>query len=163
MICEICGKDFNTGARIKLEGSVVSACDKCVSYGKVVDTIVSIKEKPKVVEVRTMKTYGMGELEGETSLADDYGERIKRAREKMKLKQSELAKLITEHESIVHRIESGKFEPDAELVKKLEHKLSIKLTVKTDEAVRFTGKSSGKEGERTLGDVVVVRKKGEGK
>jgi len=60
---------------------------------------------------------------------------------------------------VVHRIESGRFEPDEELTKKLEHKLGIRLTTKVEEAIRNAAKTES--GRKTLGDVVVVRKKGE--
>jgi putative transcription factor len=156
MICEICGKNFNNGVKVQIEGSVVSACANCSGYGKLVGKIETVKEKPKTPEAQARK-YEMQDFESETALADDYGERIKKAREKRNLKQGDLAKLINEHESIVHRIESGRFEPDDDLIKKLEKKLDIKLTIKVDDALRLVGKGENKE--KTLGDVVVIRKK----
>ena len=156
MICEICGKNFNSGVKLRLEGSVVSACDNCSGYGKVVEKISAVKEKPKVVEVRVPK-YDMQDFEFEEILVDDYGARVRKAREKLDLKQSELARLINEPESLVHRIELGKMEPDEVLVKKLEKKLNIKLTVKTEG--RLPAGEKKWVGEKTLGDVVVVRKK----
>jgi len=158
MICEICGRHFNEGVKLKLEGSVVNACSSCASYGEVVQEIKAVKEKPKPVEPKK-QVYQMQDLEEEEILAEDYGMRVKKAREKMNMKQGDLAKLINEPESVVHRIESGRFEPDEELTKKLEHKLGIRLTTKVEEAIRNAAKTES--GRKTLGDVVVVRKKGE--
>ena len=158
MICEICGRSFNVGVRLELEGSVVNACDNCSGYGEVLSKIETVKEKPKTLEVKK-PVYNMQEFESEETLADDYGEKVRKAREKRRMKQIDLAKLINEPESIVHRIESGKFEPDENLIKKLERKLDVKLMLKVENAPRLVGKTEDKE--KTLGDVVVVRKKGE--
>jgi len=156
MICEICGKNFNSGVKLKLEGSVVSACSNCAGFGLVVSKIETVKEKPKVVEVRTPK-YDMQDFEFEETLVEGYGARIKKAREKRNMKQSELAKLINEPESMVHRIELGKMEPSEELIKRLEKKLNINLTTKSEEKIQVLEKATS--GEKTLGDVVVIKKK----
>ena len=158
MICELCGRQFNAGVRLEVEGSIVSACENCQNCGKVVSSISSVKEKPKPVEFKP-SVVELQDLEEEETLADDFGERIKKVREKRNLKQSDLAKLLNEPESIVHRLESGRFEPDEELVNKLEKKLNIRLMVKTEGAPRLVGRAGGKE--VTLGDVVVVKKRGE--
>jgi len=158
MICEICGRHFNSGVRIQLEGSIVSACDNCASYGKVVSKVVTVKEKPKTPE-SSAPVYDMQDVEPKETLVEDWGLKIKNAREKRNLKQSDLARLINEPESLVHRLESGRIEPNETLVKKLEKKLNIKLVMRMEDAERFTG-TSGKS-ERTLGDVVVIKKKKE--
>ncbi|MDD5112030.1 MAG: multiprotein bridging factor aMBF1 [Candidatus Altiarchaeota archaeon] len=156
MICELCGRNFNYGSRVEVEGSVVSACEACARLGKVVSPIVAVKEKPKPVDVQK-PVYEMADVEPEVVLADDYGLRVKNAREKRNLKQAGLARLIDEPESMVHRIESERFEPGDALIKKLEHALGISLSVKAAGAPRLVGRSGGVE--RTLGDVIVVRKK----
>jgi putative transcription factor len=159
MICEICGRNFNTGVRIQLEGSVVSVCDNCAGYGKVISRINTVKEKPKAIE-SSAPVYDMQDVAPKETLVEDWSLKIKNAREKRKLKQGDLAKLINEPESLVHRLEAGKIEPDDTLVRKLEKKLNIKLMIKEEAAERFVG-SGGKDG-RTLGDLVVIRKKKEG-
>ena len=156
MICELCGKNFKTGVRLKVEGSVVSACESCASHGEVVSRIMPAGKKPEVLEVKK-PVYDMQDLEDDEELVDDFGRRVKKAREKRGLKQGELARMVNESESVIHRIELGKFEPHENLVRRLEHKLNINLTSSSDEEIRVTEKrASGKE--VTLGDVVVVRK-----
>jgi len=160
MICEICGKHFNSGVKLKLEGSLVSACDNCAGFGVVVSKISAVKEKPKSEDWKPKtgnRVYDMQDFEFEESLVEDYGGRIKKAREKRNLKQCELAKLINEPESLVHRLELGKIEPGEDLIEKLEKKLNIKLTTKVEDKLPAGEKK--REGEKTLGDVVVVRKK----
>ena len=43
MQCEICAKIIEKGKRIRLEGSVVTACEDCSSYGTVVEDLSSKK------------------------------------------------------------------------------------------------------------------------
>ena len=90
-------------------------------------------------------------------ITPDYSELIKKKREKLGLKQEELAKKIAEKESIIHKIESGQFEPSVELARKLEKFLNIKLIEQHEEVKVSLGKKG--EGAATLGDVVVIRKK----
>jgi putative transcription factor len=90
-------------------------------------------------------------------LVENYGGVVKGARERMNLKQEELAKKINEPESLVHRIESGHDRPNPDVARKLERALRVKLMAERDlSGIELTG---GGKGEVTLGDVVVVRKK----
>jgi putative transcription factor len=157
MICELCGRNFTGGVRLSVEGSVVNACEGCSRYGKVVSVIATVKEKPKPVAEGKTRVYEMQDLESEVMLVEDYGLKVKDARERKKLKQGDLARLINEPESLVHRLETGGFEPDEALIGKLERTLGIKLRVKVEDVPRIVGRQAG--GEVTLGDVVVIRKK----
>lgn len=160
MICEICGQHFSTGVRLELEGSVVTACGNCSGYGKVVALISTVKERPKkIVETKT-RVYEMQDFESEVTLVEDFGLKVKQAREKRGLKQGDLARLINEPESLVHRVEAGRFEPGENLVKKLERSLGVKLTVKVDGVPKLVGKTG--VDVVTLGDVVVIKKKKSG-
>ena len=50
----------------------------------------------------------------------DFATRVRKAREKLGLKQEDFAKKIKEKESIVHKLETGEFKPNLDLAKKLE-------------------------------------------
>ncbi len=66
--------------------------------------------------------------EAETDfLVEGFGQAIKRARDQRQWHQRELAQKLNEKESIISKIETGKFEPDAKLARKLEKLLGIKL------------------------------------
>ena len=52
MQCEICEKGIEKGKRIKLEGSIVVACEQCSRYGEIVAEAQPPKPKPRVVEKR---------------------------------------------------------------------------------------------------------------
>ena len=143
MGCDLCGKE---GILFKalVEKTELTVCEKCGSYGKILRKVVPeipkpkklIPKKPEVVE----------------HIVQDYAGKIRQAREKLELTQEEFAKKIAEKESIVHKLESGSFEPSIPLAKKLEKMLHIKLVEAIEEeTVNITkGKTTG----LTIGDML---------
>ena len=148
---------------MRLEGSVVTTCDECARYGTVVEEIfakkrkIAVPEKAGVVLKRKKLTPEDYDIKFDEELVEDYAQKIKNAREHAGLKQEELAKMINEPVSLIHRIESNRCEPQIDVAKKIEKKLEIKL-VKKSEEVGDMGMTAQKRGELTLGDLVVVRK-----
>jgi uncharacterized protein (TIGR00270 family) len=160
MICELCGKNANEGFRVRLEGSVVSACEGCSKLGEVVSKVRAEAPKPKPKPKAALPDANAPEIQKEVEyeLIEGYGAKVKAAREKRNLSQEDLGKILNEPHSLVHRIELGKYEPSPDMARKFEHKLGIKLLVRhTEEDMPLAGKSSG---EITLGDMIVVRKRG---
>jgi len=155
MICELCGRAFNGGKRVRIEGSIVVACDSCARLGEVVGPATPIKKpamlQPKKPAVETLK------VETTFDLIEGYGNIIKSAREKKNLKQEELGRLINEPASFIHHIETGQAEPSMDVAKKIQSKLGVRLLtphVEDDEDV----KNSSRKG-MTLGDIVIVKKR----
>lgn len=161
MQCEICGKFVVKTKRVRLEGSVVTTCDKCSSYGSVVRIVdTSPKKKPRPNAVKKVQlAVEEFKVEGEYELIEDYNDIIKKSRERLDLKQEGLAMLINEPASLIHRIESAKIEPSLMVGRKLERKLKIKIYRKREELESKPEKKSNKE--LTLGDVIIVRRDGE--
>jgi len=86
-------------------------------------------------------------------LAQDYDERIRRARENEGLSQADLANELNEKASLVRKIERGDTLPSDDLQDKLERYFDIRLTGgASGEDGEWEGGSS--TGEYTLGDVV---------
>ncbi|MCL5788542.1 MAG: multiprotein-bridging factor 1 family protein [Candidatus Marsarchaeota archaeon] len=79
-------------------------------------------------------------------LANDYQRAVKEAREKMGLTIHDLAARIGVRESIMRRIENGKFVPDEELIKRLEKFLRIKILVPDESSDSLTLPGLQKEG-----------------
>ena len=165
MQCEICEKGIEKGKNIKLEGSIVVACEECSRYGEVVAEAELPKPKPKVVEKRT----DVGErsqveerpefiLYIQEELVEGYPELIKNRRESLDMKQEELAKRINEPSSVVHRIESNRFEPSPKIAKKIQSVLGIRLMGKVEPEESGAMKSKVPD-ELTLGDLVIVKKR----
>lgn len=152
MNCDMCGKLSNL-YKVDIEGTRMQVCEACAKFGKVIaypqapvkkkkdEPKSFLPEKPEIVQV----------------IVSDYGMRIKNKRDKMGLKQEELAKQLNERESLLHNIESGHFEPNIELARKFERFLGIKLVeeVTDDKPILVKGKNQ----ELTLGDMVKVRKR----
>ncbi len=76
-----------------------------------------IKKKPKTFEISLPE------------IVDNYGDIVRKAREKMGLTREQLAKILKEKESVIARIENYEMVPDDKLAKKLERVLKIKLFI----------------------------------
>lgn len=86
-------------------------------------------------------------------LAQDYDDRIRRARESRDLAQSELADELNEKASLIRKLERGETLPSDDVQAKLERFLDINLSSGgTADETEWSGGSS--DGEYTLGDVV---------
>jgi len=165
MQCEICEKGIERGKRIKLEGSVVVACEECSKYGEVVAEAEPPKPKPRVVEKRAeagersrVEERPEFVLYIQEELVEGYPELIKNKRESLGMKQEELAKRINEPSSVVHRIESNRFEPSPKIAKKIQSVLGIKLMERTGSEESGAMESKVPD-ELTLGDLVIVKKR----
>ena len=159
VICEVCGKNVLGGFKVNLEGSQVIACERCAGLGQVVSKVDGAA-KPKKKPVQPMleqEPSPVKEVEVEYELVDDYGAKVKAAREKMGLTQEDLGMAINEPHSVIHRMELGKYEPPIGVVHKIEHKLRVSLLTKSqdDDVAKVADASK----DLTLGDMIVVRKR----
>ncbi len=140
--------------KVLVEGTEMSVCGNCSKFGKVKTRIKTkedlkrdFKRKQSQEEVSVIK-----KPETIFIIVDDYAARVKKAREKMNLKQEEVAKRIAEKESLLHNIESGNFEPSQKTARKLESFFNIKLVEQHKE--EHKGYSRKTNGSMTLGDMI---------
>lgn len=153
MMCELCGKQVPHTVRVRLEGTVISACKGCAKAGEIVE-----EPKPaKTTRRKPVQPTAEFTLDVEYDLVDGYGAKVKSARERRGWTQEDLGKLVNEPHSLIHRIELGKYEPSPETARKLEIKLDAKLLTPHREVEAPRQRKESKE--ITLGDMVVVRKK----
>ena len=61
------------------------------------------------------------------NLTQDVDKINRKAREKCNRSKKDLAKTLSEKESVIHRLETGKLNPGLGLARKLERFLNIKL------------------------------------
>ncbi len=147
--CEICGQETEL-VQAGIEGMDMSVCSNCAKFGK-------IKERPKVKPETVQKVSRRPvsrepHLEETETIVSDYAQKIRKARERLGLKQEEFAKKINEKESLLHKMETGSFEPSLPLARKLERLLNIKLVEKIEEKRVITPKTPA-EG-LTIGDMI---------
>ncbi len=155
MQCEICGKD-ELLFKANIEGTMMNVCKPCSKYGKVISVArdkINVEQKKDDAKLEAP----VRKKEIVQTVVEDYGERVKKRREHLGLKQEELAKMLSEKESLLHHIESGKFEPNIELARKLERFLKIKLVEEYEE--ENSQLPRGKADDLTIGDLIKVKKK----
>jgi putative transcription factor len=144
--CQICGKEVDSTVKAKIEGAVMHVCDSCADMGEKVNK----KEKKRKKKKRRRKS-------SKKTLANNYGTRVKDAREDRKLSISELADTLNEKTSVLKKIETEDLKPDKSLAGKLSKELDIELYV-NPEVSKYDDTSDGDTRKATLGDVADVIK-----
>jgi len=130
--CEICGAEIKGEPQyITIGSSELRVCKSCARHGTVVVRDKKAKargaaEEPRLVPTkRKSKLYEQMDLDIEAGMetVEDYGRKIKEAREKAGLKQAELAKRINEKQSLLRKIENEEIIPGEGVKKKIERVL----------------------------------------
>lgn len=167
MRCEVCGrKIYGKPYRVIIEGAKLLVCAECSKHGKIVWEEESktkpptTKPKPRLplTQISNKKTSG-NIVDANLELVEDFGLKVKQAREKLGLSHEELGKKLNEKVSVLKKIEAGKMKPDNALAVKLEHALKIKLLVPTAEEIPKAVVPKPASRELTLGDLIQLNKK----
>ncbi len=162
LYCELCGREIvGVGYRVRIEKSELIVCRICASKHRVikvvpVEDLIRPGVKRKEKRIRT-KSYREDILNLE--LVEDYGERIRKARENMGLTRELLAQMVREKESTIRRIEQGVLEPTVELAKRLERRLKIELLKRVEREEKIITRRTV---DLTLGDIMVLRERRKG-
>ncbi len=151
--CDLCGHS-EAHLRARVAGAEAVVCDRCARLGTVVGEIEAKKKPSEIKKLEQKKTQI---VERVTQVVEDIGSKVHAKREELGWKQEDLGKKISEHESMIKRIEHG-YIPSPEIAKKLERALHIKLTelVNPNEQEYTSSKGAG---ALTLGDVMIIKKK----
>ncbi len=154
-LCEMCGSNTNRLYKTSLEGTDLNVCKTCSSYGKVKEIIhTKIKERKSTKQDRIIEEPKTEIIQ---LITNNYSQLIKNAREKKKLKQKEVARLLNEKESVIHKIESGSFRPSIKLAEKFERFFRINL-IEEHEEIHTQKKDTTTSEGFTLGDMMKKRK-----
>jgi putative transcription factor len=149
----MCGKETNLFKTV-IEGTELRVCKDCSKFGKIIGRIAEpVKEKKKkhIEEERE-------EPEIVEEIVPDYASKVKSSRESRGLKQEELAKKLSEKESVIHKIETGHYEPNLVLAKKLERFLKITLIESHEIEKPEKSKKATADGPLTIGDMIKIKK-----
>jgi putative transcription factor len=157
VVCEMCGKDtYLVDAMV--ESSVLKVCKDCSKFGHVMGKKQeSVKKSQKVHFKKSKPQFVSRESE---VIVRNYGARIRKAREKMGMKQEEVAKAIAERESVIQKVESGNLEPTLRLAKKFEQFLHITLVEEQKYEVEEKDEEEVniRDGGLTIGDLLKFKK-----
>ena len=148
-LCEMCGKRQEILKEAIVEGTILSLCVNCTSYGEIV---VLEKKKTETKLVQQAMNLDTEEKEIEV-IIPDAGEQIKKARERKNLKQEDLAKLLAEKSSVISSIESSKAHLSMKLAKKLEQYFGMTLVIKHTE-LEPPKKIDLADSDLTIGDLI---------
>jgi putative transcription factor len=161
VICELCGAEVPHTKTVAIESTVLSVCSNCAKFGDEVATpVVRRGSMPPVIaqrleaRKRRQTPRDVYTETGQEELAEDFPQRIRRAREDRGWKQADLGAKINERVSVIAKLESGTISPTDALVRKLEHHLGIKLKEKV---VPVTMKKASAAGGLTLGDLIKMQ------
>ena len=143
--CNICGWSRDKLSKSIIEGTLVSVCEECAKFGKIVDTPIEISKQH------------YNRFEEIELIEEGYNNKIRKARERKNLTQVELARSLAEKGSIIHNVESGRLRPDLKLAKKLEVFLGITIVVKDIIETKKTDKINFKDDNLTIGDILNMK------
>ncbi|MFH2019882.1 MAG: multiprotein bridging factor aMBF1 [archaeon] len=143
MNCEMCGTESSL-THAMVEGVELRLCKNCLSFGKIVNRPrAKLPPRPKQPEKEMIEV-----------IVSDYSNLIREKREKMGLKQMEIAKFLSEKESLIHKMEGGTYVPSIELAKKLEKQLGIKLIEEVESTPQNLKASAT---SYTIGDMIKIK------
>lgn len=158
--CEVCGREIYGQPYYRIiEGGRMTVCSSCAQFGS--------KEwdpkKPQATTVRRQTTARSRprrrseiEVAEAFELVANYGELIRKTRQRKGINVEDFAKKIGEKESVIKKLEKEQLNPSISLVRKVQRELGIKLTDETPTANSgsFLTKPMG---PRTLGDLIKIK------
>lgn len=157
MNCELCGQKpalYDS----EIEGTTMKVCIDCSRFG-------SNKRKSNVKIV--IKEKRPEEKEPIYLFVPGYGSIVKKARERLGLKQEEMAKRLNERESFLHQIESEHLTPSVVVARKLERELKVRIleeikdpqSIPTGDASSLNTRHTSRDLGLTLGDFIKHKRK----
>ena len=148
--CDMCGSAGRL-QRALVEGTEMDVCEGCAKFGKVLRRPITFVNKGKETKKIIAKP------EKVTIIVSGFGNKVKKARERLGLTQEEFSKKVAEKESLIQQIETEKIKPKIETARKIERALDIHLVEEyEEEGSSFSVPQKTKE--FTIGDMIKVRK-----
>ncbi len=124
--CEVCGAEIKGAAQYVVIGdSKLRVCKACAHYGTVVVENKNVRAGPMAHAKANSRLYEQMDHDLEVEVEEDYGRKLKEAREKAGLKQTELANRINEKQSLVRKIENEEIVPSDEVMRKITRVLNL--------------------------------------
>ena len=162
MECEVCGRQIHGRQhRVVIDGARLLTCTGCAKYATATwQQSNELNQGPKRFKAKSKPARKVPAplVREDVVLVEDFGNRIRKGRERLRFSHEELSREIGERVSILQKLEVGKMIPELSLSRKLERVLKITL-LHNMAAVDYGGAPTNaqKPSELTLGDVVVIR------
>jgi putative transcription factor len=153
MRCEVCGAEIRGQPYYRIiEGGKMTVCGRCAKFGSASwdPTAISLpmrQRRPPAPRRPRSDVEAAETLE----LVEDYGAKIRRARQKMRMTVEDFARKIGEKESVVKKLEKEELNPDRKLVRKIRNALGVDI-LEVQEPTAAPAASRPTTG-RTLGDI----------
>lgn len=171
-VCELCGGTFHgRPVIVDLDGYKASLCGKCakkIKKGKKADERVpetQIKEVPQAKQKKRLpKEVSIPRRErkeAEVELVEDYGRKVREARESLGLSIEQVAASLNIKASLLRNIESERVVPSYELARNIEKLLEVSIIQRNPERMQVVSSASQQVTYRsiTLGEIVEVKDK----
>ncbi len=129
-----------------IEGAKMNVCTNCSKFGKSLN-IHMYKQAKYTPTIASIKP-----IESNEEVVQNFPQILKQEREKRKMEQKDFAKLLSEKESMLHKMESGHYIPSLETAKKIQRILKIRLIAEQKEAPADT--KPRPSGPLTIGDLI---------
>ena len=157
--CEMCGRDVPGLRKALIEGTSMNVCGNCVKFGvEQAGAQTEVTGRSRItasLESRAKRSQPRDIYAGEEmELAPDYGERVRKARQRTGLSVEDFGKKINERATILAKVESGSYHPDDGLVAKLEKELNVKLKEKVEKPAAGLSGPQTPDRALTLGDLI---------
>ncbi len=162
MRCEVCGREIRGQPYYRIiEGAKMTVCGQCAQFGsKEWDPNKpkgrSIRRRPTRT-ARTSRPRSEVEAAEQMELVDDYGELIRKTRQKKGLTIEDFAKKLNEKESVLKKLEKEEFNPPMNLIEKVSRELNIKLLEPSSGGTVMGAVLTRPMGPRTLGDLIQLK------
>ncbi|MFH0849896.1 MAG: multiprotein bridging factor aMBF1 [Candidatus Bathyarchaeota archaeon] len=160
MRCEVCGREiFGQVYYRVIEGGKMTVCSGCAQFGaRDWDPKEKTAQQPRRGPSRSAappRPRSDIEVAETFELVENYGELIRKTRQRKGMKVEGFAKKLNEKESVVKNLEKAELNPSMALIKKVESQLGIKLL---ELAPTASGPVLAKPmGPRTLGDMIKIK------
>ncbi len=155
MECEMCGNKVGT-RRYMVDGTMMQLGACCSKYGTPMDAPAPAGSKAAVaknLERRAGRMQSRDVYAQEVwDLVEDYGDRIRRAREGKGWDHARLGDKVSARVPQLKQIESGHLRPSDDLAKRFERELGITLMEKVEAAPAKKAASGGSG--LTIGDLL---------
>ena len=172
-VCEVCGKTlFGVPIIVEIAGHRATTCPSCARRirGEQLRLMEKAKSEVSLIKApqKTQKTRKQAKpkprivesLPREYELIEDFGTRIKKAREDLGLKIEHIARAINIKTSTLSKIEAGKIVPSYDVARALEKVLDIKIIIRGTSEVSVTRvETSGPPPPITLGELANLKEK----